>query len=395
MTKRSALWDIFVCFFQLGLTSFGGPAAHIGFFRTEFVTRRQWLSEHDYAQLVALCQFLPGPASSQVGMAIGMLRAHYAGALLAWLGFTLPSALLLIAFALGLNHWGDMVPSGLLHGLKIVVVAVVAQAVWGMAQTLCNSRAKFVITLACFAVLLAWSSVWSQLVVIGAGALAGWLWLQPASTALPVSALALQVSKRAALGWGLGFALLLLLLPLSVSWTANPTLTLLDSFFRAGSLVFGGGHVVMPLLQADLVPTGFISADRFIAGYGAAQAVPGPLFTFAGFLGASMQQGPTGIYGGILALLAIFLPAFMLLAAALPFWQTLRTSPSGQTIMAGVGASVVAILAAALYQPIWTSAVVNWLDFAAVLLATTALMYFQLRPWLLVLLGACTGALLF
>lgn len=392
---RSMLWDVFLSFLKLGLTSFGGPIAHIGYFRDEFVTRRQWLSERDYADLVALCQFLPGPASSQVGMALGMMRAHYLGALAAWIGFTLPSALLLIGFALGLSHWGDVLPRGVIHGLKIVAVAVVAQAVWGMAKTLCNSGRKIAIMLASLMVLAFWSSVWSQVAVIGLGAATG-LFLLKQHNSQPASApLSLRLSKTAGALWGLSFAALLFLLPALAVTYPQTALALVDSFFRAGALVFGGGHVVLPLLQVEVVPNGLVSADNFMAGYGAAQAVPGPLFTFAAFLGASMQQGPTGLAGGILALLVIFLPAFMVLAAVLPFWHAVRTSAAMQTLMAGVGASVVGILLSALYHPIWTSSVQSAVDFAAVVLAFVALMYWKLRPWVVVLSAGVLGAVLF
>jgi len=393
MANNDSLWQLFLIFLKLGCTSFGGPVAHIGFFHTEFVSKRQWLSERDYADLVALCQFLPGPASSQVGMALGMLRAHYAGALVAWLGFTLPSALLLIGCAYGLQYGHAYLPAGLLQGLKIVAVAIVAQAVWGMAKTLCDTTAKVTVMIAALLLLAVWHSVWSQVAVIGAGALAGFIWLRTSGATATPAPLPLRLSGKAGLCWGLGFVVLLLLLPLLSAAVADPALDLFDAFFRAGALVFGGGHVVLPLLQAEVVPTGLVAADTFMAGYGAAQAVPGPLFTFAAFLGASMQQGPSGFYGAALALCAIFLPAFLLLAAVLPFWQRLRSHNEAQAMLAGVGATVVAILSAALYDPVWTSTIHSRQDFAAAALALVALMHWKIKPWQVVLAGATAGTL--
>lgn len=396
MQKANTLWDIFVSFLKLGLTSFGGPIAHISYFRDEFVNRRKWITEQNYADLVALCQFLPGPASSQVGMALGMMRAHYLGALVAWIGFTMPSALLLIGFALSLNQLGENLPTGVIHGLKIVAVAVVAQAVWGMAKTLCNSVLKA--TLMAFIVLLLayWPSIWSQVLAIVLGGVIGIFISKVApSERLLTEHTTLRISRKAGTLWGISFLILLFLLPALAISSSQPVVMLLDSFFRAGSLVFGGGHVVLPLLQAEVVPNGLVSADSFMAGYGAAQAIPGPLFTFAAFLGASMQQGPTGIVGGFLALIAIFIPAFMVLAAVLPFWHAVRKSAMMQAAMAGVGASVVGILLSALYNPIWTSTVQSPLDFAATLVAFVALMHWKLSPWVVVLSGGMIGAWLF
>ena len=396
MQKANTLWDIFVSFLKLGLTSFGGPIAHISYFRDEFVNRRKWITEQDYADLVALCQFLPGPASSQVGMALGMMRAHYLGALVAWIGFTMPSALLLIGFALSLNQLGENLPTGVIHGLKIVAVAVVALAAWGMAKTLCNSVLKA--TLMAFIVLLLayWPSIWSQVLAIVLGGVIGIFISKIApSERLLTEHTTLRISRKAGTLWGISFLILLFLLPALAISSSQPVVMLLDSFFRAGSLVFGGGHVVLPLLQAEVVPNGLVSADSFMAGYGAAQAIPGPLFTFAAFLGASMQQGPTGIVGGFLALIAIFIPAFMVLAAVSPFWHAVRKSAMMQAAMAGIGASVVGILLSALYNPIWTSTVQSPLDFAATLVAFVALMHWKLSPWVVVLSGGMIGAWLF
>lgn len=389
--SHSSFWSLFRIFLVLGLTSFGGPVAHIGYFRTEFVEKRKWLSERDYAELVALCQFLPGPASSQVGLAIGLLRGHYRGALAAWLGFTLPSAIVLLLFSLSLPLLQSELTPGVLHGLKLVAVAVVAHAVWGMAKTLCNTQAKVsIMTLSTVLVLLL-PVVWLQPAVIILGALLGYFWLAPepvsASSALP-----LKLSGRAANAFGLLFLLLLAGLPLLSQLYPAAALHLFDTFYRAGALVFGGGHVVLPLLQAEVVSGGIVDADIFLAGYAAAQAVPGPLFTFAAFLGAAANGPISGVTGGVLALLAIFLPSFLVLAAVLPYWQRLRTSARINRLMAGVGASVTGILLAALYQPIWLSSIFSPVDLALALLGFVALQYWRRPAWQLVLAGALVGA---
>ena len=382
-------WAVFLVFLRLGLTSFGGPVAHLGYFREELVVRRRWLSERNYADLVALCQFLPGPASSQVGMALGLARAGYPGALAAWLGFTLPSAVALILFALGLAHWGDAVPAGLLHGLKVVAVAVVAQAVWGMARSLCPDvpRTSLMAVAAC--AVLWWSSAWAQVLVLALAALVGLWTLAPGQGAVH-EPLPIPVGRRAGMAWLALFVALLLGLPWAAAVFPHATLAVADAFYRAGSLVFGGGHVVLPLLQAELVPTGWVDQDTFLAGYGAAQAVPGPLFTFAAFLGASLQMGPQGVWGALVCLLAIFAPSFLLVAGALPFWEGLRAHPRMRAALAGVNAAVVGLLVAALYQPVWTSAIHTPQDVALALLAGVALMAWKLPPWLVV--AACAGA---
>lgn len=382
-------WAVFLVFLRLGLTSFGGPVAHLGYFREELVVRRRWLSERNYADLVALCQFLPGPASSQVGMALGLARAGYPGALAAWLGFTLPSAVALILFALGLAHWGDAVPAGLLHGLKVVAVAVVAQAVWGMARSLCPDvpRTSLMAVAAC--AVLWWSSAWAQVLVLALAALVG-LWTLAPGQGAAHEPLPIPVGRRAGMAWLALFVALLLGLPWAAAVFPHATLAVADAFYRAGSLVFGGGHVVLPLLQAELVPTGWVDQDTFLAGYGAAQAVPGPLFTFAAFLGASLQMGPQGVWGALVCLLAIFAPSFLLVAGALPFWEGLRAHPRMRAALAGVNAAVVGLLVAALYQPVWTSAIHTPQDVALALLAGVALMAWKLPPWLVV--AACAGA---
>ncbi|WP_411565481.1 chromate efflux transporter [Pseudomonas orientalis] len=390
---RSTPWSVFLIFLRLGLTSFGGPIAHLGYFREEFVTRRRWLSERSYAELVGLCQFLPGPASSQVGIALGLSRAGYAGAAAAWAGFTLPSAIALILLALGLSRYGAALPNGVLHGLKVVAVAVVAQAVWGMARNLCRGWARITLMLGAAALVLLEQSAWSQVGVIAAAGVAGLLLFKPEPHPEP-DALPIAISRRTATLWLALFLLLLVGLPILADWVTHPTLALVDAFYRTGSLVFGGGHVVLPLLQAQVVPTHWVSNDLFLAGYGATQAVPGPLFTFAAFLGASISHAPTGWLGGLIALLAIFAPSFLLIFGALPFWASLRSSPRTQAALAGVNAAVVGLLLAALYQPVWTSAIFNVYDLAFALLALAALMVWKLPPWLVVAASAAIGYLL-
>jgi chromate transporter len=386
-------WSVFLIFLKLGLTSFGGPVAHLGYFREEFVSRRRWLSEHSYADLVALCQFLPGPASSQVGMALGLSRAGYAGALSAWAGFTLPSAIVLILFALGISEYGELVSGGVLHGLKVVAVAVVAQAVWGMGKSLCPDWPRKMLAVLAAAWVLLVPSAWSPLAVILLGAVAGLLWLHPASKDSS-DELSVSVSPRAGVLCFALFLVLLLGLPVLAYSVGGQALAMIDSFYRAGALVFGGGHVVLPLLQAEVVGPGWVSNDVFVAGYGAAQAVPGPLFTFSAFLGASMNSSPTGWLGGLIALLAIFLPSFLLVAAALPFWQQVRSNLRAQAALAGVNAAVVGLLLAALYQPVWTSAIEQPADILLAAAALLALMYFKLPAWLVVIGSALIAGVL-
>ncbi|WP_144732792.1 chromate efflux transporter [Extensimonas perlucida] len=386
-------WAIFLIFLRLGLSSFGGPIAHLGYFRTEFVEKRRWLSEHAYADLVALCQFLPGPASSQVGMALGFSRGGYAGALAAWLGFTLPSAIALILFALGLARHAELLPAGALHGLKVVAVAVVAQAVWGMARTLCADVPRVSIMAIATCAALALPSAWGQVGIIVAAGLVGLLWFAP-PPALDRVGLPIAMGRRAGAVWLALFCVLLLGLPaLAAAWPSQP-LRMVDAFYRAGALVFGGGHVVLPLLQAEVVPPGWVSQEAFLAGYGAAQAVPGPLFTFAAFLGASMNVAPSGWWGGLLCLAAIFAPSFLLILGALPFWELLRHDVRARKALFGINAAVVGLLLAALYTPVWTSAILAPQDFGLALLALVALMFWRLPPWLVVLGSGLLGSLL-
>jgi chromate transporter len=392
-TKPSVL-EVFFVFLRLGLTSFGGPIAHIGYFRDEFVSRRQWLSEQSYADLVALCQFLPGPASSQVGLALGLSRAGYSGALAAWMGFTLPSASALILLAAGITGFADgAVSSGLLTGLKVVAVAVVAQAVWGMARNLCpdTSRITLMVIATCLVLLL--PSVYAQVGVILAAGVVGLFMFKPAINDF-TDDWQVPVSRGAGAFWLCLFFVLLFALPLLLQLFPSQPLALIDSFYRAGSLVFGGGHVVLPLLQAEVVPPGWVQEDMFLAGYGAAQAVPGPLFTFAAYLGASMTQAPTAWLGGMICLLAIFTPSFLLIAGALPFWQQLRANARMQSALMGINAGVVGLLLAAFYDPVWTSAIVGPKEFAMALVALIALMAWKIPPWLVVIASALTGLLL-
>ena len=391
--ESKSAWAVFLIFLRLGLTSFGGPVAHLGYFRDEFVIRRKWLTENSYADLIALCQFLPGPASSQVGIAIGLSRAGYTGALAAWTGFTLPSAIVLMLFAIGISSYGDIVPLGVLHGLKVAAVAVVAQAVWGMGKNLCTDVARISIMAlaACFVLLV--PSALAQVSVIAIAAIIGLLWFKPeklmAHDPLPIT-----VRRRTGLVWLFLFFLLLIGLPLLTALYPSQTLSMVDTFFRAGSLVFGGGHVVLPLLQAEIVPAGWISNDTFLAGYGATQAVPGPLFTFAAFLGSSMNQAPSGWLGGMICLIAIFAPSFLLVMGVLPFWESLRQNLRTRAALSGINAAVVGLLLAALYQPVWTSAIIEAKDFGLALVALIALMFWKFPAWLVVIGCGAAGWLL-
>jgi len=383
--------EVFTAFLKLGCTSFGGPVAHLGYFRQEFVERRKWLDDRAYADLVALCNFLPGPASSQVGIALGISRAGLAGGLAAWLGFTLPSAVALVLFAYGLPAFGAR-GAGWLHGLKIAAVAVVAQAVWTMWRTLCPDRERASFAAAATLLALAFPGALGQLGAIAAGGLAGSWLLEPASThAAPESSF--PVGKRAAAAaWTLFFALLLLL-PVAARLLPLPALQIFDSFYRSGALVFGGGHVVLPLLRSEVVPPGWVSDDAFLAGYGAAQAVPGPLFTFSAYLGAVMRFGPGGAEGGALALAAIFLPAFLLVTGALPYWSELRARPAMQRALAGINAAVVGILLAALYDPVISTSVTTKADAGIALAAFGMLAFWKLSPLVAVAFCALAGAL--
>jgi len=383
--------EIFAVATRLGLTSFGGPVAHLGYFREEYVVRRRWLDEATYADLVALCQFLPGPASSQVGIAIGITRGGLLGGLAAWLGFTLPSAIALVLFAYGLRGLGAA-DAGWLHGLKVAAVAVVALAVWGMARSLASDRARATIAIVSAFCALLWPTGVGQVAIIAAAALGG-LWLLPTSAAPPTAVRLVPVSRTLGVAALVVFFGLLIALPIARQITGSQALALFDSFFRVGSLVFGGGHVVLPLLQAEVVPPGWVTSEAFVAGYGAAQAVPGPLFTFAAYLGAVMGPPPTGLAGAAIALVAIFLPSFFMIVGALPFWDTLRGRSSFQSALRGINAAVVGLLLAALYQPVWTSAIHGPADVGLALAAFGLLAFWKAPAWLVVVLAAAAGTL--
>jgi chromate transporter len=389
--RPGSFGEVLRVFTKLGLTSFGGPTAHLGFYREEIVERRGWVDERAFADLVGLCQSLPGPASSQVGFALGLARAGIPGGFAAWLGFTLPSALILVLFALGLPALQAALGAGWLHGLQVAAVAVVARAIWGMAGNLCPDRARGTIALLAAMTLLASQSATAQIIVILGGAVLGGLFL-PAGEKTPSTPLGLAISKKVAVACLVSFFILLAGLPLLAKAFDSPALALFDSFYRAGSLVFGGGHVVLPLIQAEVVPPGWVTGQQFMAGYGAAQAMPGPLFTFSAYLGAVMSAPPGGaITGAAIALVAVFLPSWLLVIGALPFWDTFRARPEVQSALRGLGAAVVGLLLAALYQPVWTSAIHRPADFALGLAAFGLLTLWKCPPWLVVILAAGAG----
>ncbi|WEX08027.1 chromate efflux transporter [Chelativorans sp. AA-79] len=391
--QRGSPGEVFAAFLKLGLTSFGGPIAHLGYFRDELVVRRRWIDEKGYADLVALCQFLPGPASSQVGFALGLLRGGPLGAAAAWTAFTLPSAILLVLFALGAAAFGGPVGSGIIHGLKVVAVAIVAQAVWGMARTLCPDRARASIALAAVLIIVVVSGSIGQITAIVAGGLAG-LWLCRSKAEAISGHMTFPVSHAVGTIALVLFFALLFGLPALVAATDAQGMAVFDSFYRAGSLVFGGGHVVLPLLETETVRTGWVSADQFLAGYGAAQAVPGPLFTFAAYLGTVLGPEPNGLVGAAIALVAIFLPGFLLLIGVIPYWDAFRSRPTAQALMRGANAAVVGILGAALYQPVWTGAILGPYEFALALTCFVLLMAWKAPPWIVVIVAATGGVLI-
>ncbi|HEU5080328.1 MAG TPA: chromate efflux transporter [Opitutaceae bacterium] len=391
---RASLAEIAWAFFRLGCISFGGPVAHLGYLHEEFVRRRRWLTEEHYSDTVALCQFLPGPASSQVVFALGMHRGGILGAFLASACFTLPSAVLMVLFGYGVTAIGDLRHAGWLHGLKLAAVAVVAQAVWGMGKKLCPDRARITLALAAAGCLLMAPGALIQVGVIVAGAAIGWwIYRDEVNVSDPAAAGASGLARTHF--WAAGvlacWILLLFALPVFATATGQRGVSLFDSFYRAGSLVFGGGHVVLPLLRAELVPTSWISDDAFLAGYGAAQAVPGPLFTFSAYLGTVIHGGTQAWLGGVLCLFAIFLPAWMLIGGALPFWQILRSRTWTQASLRGANAAVVGVLLAALYNPVWTGAVTGARDVAAAIVAFALLEIWRVPAWLVVVLTAVAG----
>lgn len=389
MKRISSVLEVARVFLKLGLTSFGGPIAHIGYFREEFVNRRKWLDEKAFADLVALCQFLPGPASSQLGIAIGNLRAGLWGGLSSWLGFTIPSAVALILFGYSTGIMEKGASAGWLHGLKVVAVAVVAQAVRNMAISLCPDRPRQTVAILAALMVLLWHSSLSQIAVIVIAGIAGWKLLhsERSTTVSQTPALSLRIHPGA-VGLLILFFVLMAVLPLLASYFPGSPLAVIACFYRVGSLVFGGGHVVLPLLQAEVVPLGWVTNDTFLTGYGAAQAVPGPLFTFAAYLGTVMSPQPRGWIGGMLCLAAIYLPSFLLLMGALPFWETLRAQAGVQSVLKGVNASVVGLLLAALYDPVWTSAILSVKDFALALICFGLLTIWKIPPWVIVVFAA-------
>jgi chromate transporter len=376
---------------KLGLTSFGGPIAHLGYFHEEYVRQRKWIDDESYADLVALCQFAPGPTSSKVNFSLGLVRAGYLGGLLSWVGFTLPSALALLLFAYGASSMSGPVGTGLLHGLKLVAVAIVAQAVWGMARTLCPDRERASIAGGAALIVLLSTSAFSQLAAILFGAIAG-AWLCRKNPSATGEQAPIKVSRRVGVAALAAFFGLLFGLPLLRGLTDSQAIAMMEAFYRSGALVFGGGHVVLPLLQGAVVAPGWVSEDAFLAGYGAAQAVPGPLFTFAAYLGAVMEPPPNGLPGAALGLVTIFLPGILLHLGTLPFWESFRRRTGTQAVMRGINAGVVGLLGAALYSPIWTSSVRGPADFAVVLVGFILLMAWKAPPVLVVAVSALGGA---
>lgn len=391
-TTAGSVPEVFAAFLKLGVSSFGGPIAHLGYFHDEFVGRRRWLDERAYADLVALCQFLPGPASSQSVFSLGLLRAGYLGALAAWAAFTIPSALLMLLFACGESAFSGPTALALLHGLRLVAVAIVAQAVWGMARTLSAGRARASITAAAALVALLSASALAQIAALALGAALGGLLCRTSAPLATGSSLRFPVTRGAGRVALAAFLALLVLPPLFATRIGSPALLLFDAFYRSGALVFGGGHVVLPLLREAFVTPGWLSDDVFLAGYGAAQAVPGPLFTFAAYLGAVVRTTPHGTPGAALGLVGIFLPGMLILLAALPYWDSLRQRSGARAVMAGVNAAVVGLLAAALYSPLWTSSVRTPADYALALLGFVLLTVWRAAPLIVVLVTAL-GAL--
>ncbi len=389
-------WRIFIAFLTLGVSAFGGPVAHLGYFRTEFVERRKWIDAEQFQDLIALCQFLPGPMSSQVGFAIGMLRGRIPGGLAAWLGFTTPSAILMIGLGVGTNLFEGGLPPSLVHGLKLAAVAIVAWALWLMARTSCTDAIRIVLAVVACAIMVFTNLVWIQIGVIAAAAVAGRLLIKPQAAAVSASG-GVPFSRTFAKVSAAVLVAALIILPVVVAVVDLPELAVFTSFFRVGSLVFGGGHVVLPLLQAEVVPPGWVGGDAFLAGYGAAQALPGPMFAFAGYLGAVAvpgAEGAGGWAGGLIALIAIFLPSFLILTAALPYWQLLRAKPALRTSLAGVNAAVVGLLLAVFIDPVVTSSVLAASDLAIVVVGVGLLAWQRVPVWLIVVLSASAGTLL-
>ena len=391
--KRESAFAVFKIFLKLGCTSFGGPIAHLGYLREEFVSRRKWITDRAYADLVALCQFTPGPASSKVGIGIGLSRAGLPGAFAAWLGFTSPSALALILFGFGVIALGDRFDLGWLHGLLVVAVPVVAQAVWGMARNLTPDAPRVTLAALAAIVVMIWPTPLGFIGAIVAGGIVGLRLFNVGEDGEHV-AIGANVSRTAGItALALFFGLLVALPALRTAFPSSQTLALLDSFYRAGSLVFGGGNVVLPLLQAEVGPPGWVSNEAFFAGYGAAQAVPGPLFTFAAYLGTVSTVTPNGWIGALISLVGIFASSFLLVIGPLPFWDALRRFLPMRSALVGVNAAVVGMLLGFLYDPVWTNAIKSTADFALALAGFVLLMFWKLPPWLVVVLTAAGGAI--
>ncbi|MFD2366504.1 chromate efflux transporter [Pseudoduganella sp. GCM10020061] len=378
--------EVFTAFLKLGLTSFGGPASHLAHFRTEFVERRAWVDDKQFSDLVALCQFLPGPATSQIGFVLGLGRARLGGAFAAWTAFTLPSALLLVLFALGIGAGATVAASGAVHGLKLAAVAIVAYAVLGMARTLCPDLPRAAIAVAATLIVAAMPSTAGQFAAILSGCVLAIAFLKLHH--LPAGApLEYGIGKRTGAILLLVFAALLAVLPALGAATGNGMLKLVGEFYQSGAIIFGGGHVMLPALHASVVAPGWVSEEAFLAGYGATQAVPGPMFAFSAYLGAVMQ----GWIGGVAGLLAIFAPGILLVAGVLPFWQSVQQRDAIRKAMAGASAAVVGILAAALYDPLWTGAIRSGTDIAIAMAGFALLLTGRVPPLAVVIACALAG----
>ncbi|NBI28008.1 chromate efflux transporter [Chengkuizengella marina] len=390
--KRGSVFEVFWTALKLGFTSFGGPIAHLGYFRETYVKREKWIDEKTYVDLVALCQFLPGPASSQVGIGIGLLRAGVLGSIAAWIGFTMPSVIALIIFAYAVGGF-ELANQGWLHGLKLVAVAIVAQAVWGMMKSHAFDRMRGTIAIIAAIVSLIFSYVFTQVLIIVLAGFIGLFFLSKSGQS-PSTNIHVPVHKSTAVISLVIFAGLLIVLPILTVIQPTFLLSLFDSFYRVGSLVFGGGHVVLPLLQSEVVNPGWVTNDQFIAGYGATQAVPGPLFTFSAYLGAVMDTNMNAILVALIAVIAIFLPSFLLVIGVIPFWNVIRQKQQFQSALMGINAAVVGILLAALYDPVWTSSVNNVYDFVLVIITFSLLMLWKLPPWIVVVVSAIGGSII-
>lgn len=394
LSSKIPISTVFLAFLKLGCIAFGGPVAHLSYFRDEFIARRKWLSDHKYADLIALCQFLPGPASSQMAMAIGLIKSGIGGTIAAWIAFTIPSGVLLTLFGLSLSTFGNFFNDGWLHGLKIATIVVVADAVWNMARTLCPDIQRVSIMLVATLLMFTWTTAFTQIGVIIAGGLVGFLFLKK-NSGDSLHSLGVNVNPN----WGIVcltiFFVLLIALPLVATVFPTHALVLIDRFYRVGSLVFGGGHVVLPLLQTAVVQPGWVSNDIFLAGYGLTQAMPGPLFSFAAYLGTVMNLAPNGVMGGIICLIAIYLPSFLLVIGILPFYDKFRELSGVRSALSGINATVVGILLAAFYRPIWVSGILSFLDLGIAIILFIFLHFWRLPPWLVVIICAASGEILY